>query len=221
MGERDWLDWHGDYDDPTSRLAQRLDAVQVQVAGALDRARPGPIRVVSMCAGQGRDLLGVLPRHPRRADVRARLVELDARNGSIASASAAAAGLDQVEVVVGDASVTTAYEGAVPADLVLVCGVFGHATDDDIRRIVVHLPSLCAPGATVIWTRGGFQPDLRPAIRDWFTDAGFEEVAFLTGDSGSWGVGAGRLVAPPSQYKAGVRLFTFLDELPGPGRTPS
>lgn len=216
----DWVDWHGEYDDPSTGLAQRLRAVQRQVADALDRAGPGPLRVVSMCAGQGRDLLGVLAGHPRRGDVRARLVELDHRNASIASATAEAAGLDGVEVVVGDASETTAYDGAVPADLVLVCGVFGHSTDDDIRRIVFYLPMLCAPGATVIWTRGGFDRDLRPAIRSWFTDAGFHEVAFVTGDSGSWGVGANRLVALPSPYRPGVRLFTFLDQLPASGGTP-
>ncbi len=153
--------------------------------------------------------------------MRARLVELDPRNASAASAAAAAAGLDQVEVVVGDATVTTAYDGAVPADLVLVCGVFGHAADDDIRRIVLLLPSLCAPDATVIWTRGGFQPDLRPTIRAWFADAGFDEVAFLTGDAGSWGVGANRLAVAPSPFEPGLRLFTFLDELPPSGLTPS
>jgi hypothetical protein len=37
--------------------------------------------VISLCAGQGRDLLGVLADHPRREDVRARLVELDAPCG--------------------------------------------------------------------------------------------------------------------------------------------
>ena len=217
----DWVGWHGDYDDPSTGLAQRLRAVQGQVADALEDAGPGPLRVVSMCAGQGRDLLGVLAGHPRRGDVRARLVELDARNAATASAAAEAAGLDGVEVVIGDASETTAYDDAVPADLVLVCGVFGHASDDDIRRIVFHLPMLCASGATVIWTRGGFQSDLRPVIRGWFTEAGFEEIAFLTGDSGSWGVGANRLVAPPSPYQPGIRLFTFLDVLPASGRTPS
>lgn len=148
-------------------------------------------------------------------------MELDPRNASIASAAAEAAGLDGVEVVVGDASETTAYDGAVPADLVLLCGVFGHATDDDIPRTVFQLPMLCATGATVIWTRGGFQSDLRPVIRGWFADAGFEELAFLTGDAGSWGVGANRLFVPPSPYQPGARLFTFLDELPASGRTHS
>lgn len=211
MTARDWAEWHDGYDRPGSRLAQRLAAVQTQIAGALDRAAPGPVRAISMCAGQGRDLLGVLGVHPRRADVRARLLELDQRN--VAHARAAAP--HGVDVVQGDASTTTAYEGAVPADLVLVCGVFGHATDDDIRHIVDHLPTLCAPGATVIWTRGlQSQPDLRPTIRGWFADAGFEELAFTTDAAGSWGVGAHRLVVEPRPYRVGIPLFTFVDELP-------
>ena len=38
------------------------------------------IRLISLCAGRGRDVIGVLARHPHRDDVRARLVELDERN---------------------------------------------------------------------------------------------------------------------------------------------
>ena len=43
---------------------------------ALDEAPAGPLRVISLCAGQGRDLIEVLAEHPRRGDVRARLVEV-------------------------------------------------------------------------------------------------------------------------------------------------
>jgi hypothetical protein len=207
----DWMRWHDEYDRPGTRLNQRLAAVRAQIAGALDRAAPGPIQVVSMCAGQGRDLLGVLAEHPRRGDVRGRLVELDPRNVAVARAAAPAA----VKVVQGDATTTSAYDGAVPADLVLVCGVFGHATDEEIHWIVDHLPMLCATGATVVWTRGGQrQPDLRPSIRSWFAGAGFEEVARAGGDDGTWGVGAHRLMGEPKPFRAGVRLFTFVDELP-------
>lgn len=211
MGARDWVDWHAAYDRPGPGLAERLAEVQAQIAGALDRAPEGPIRVVSMCAGQGRDLFGALADHPRGGDVRARLVELDPRNAAVARRAAP----EGVEIVEGDATTSTAYAGAVPADLVLVCGVFGHATDDDIRRIVEHLPMFCAPGASVIWTRGRFERDIRPAIRGWFAGAGFEEVAFVTAHDGSWGVGANRLVGEPAPYEAGVRLFAFVDELPG------
>ena len=76
---RDWLAWHDAYDVPGSPLAQRLGVVQGWIRRTLDQAPPGPVRAVSMCAGQGRDLIGVLSGHPRRAEVTARLVELDPR----------------------------------------------------------------------------------------------------------------------------------------------
>jgi hypothetical protein len=114
-----------------------------------------------MCAGDGRDLLGVLPGHSRRRDVHARLVELDPELAARGAARAASLS-PHIDVVNADASVTSAYTGAVPADIVLVCGVFGNISDDDIAGTVAALPSLCAPGATVIWTRGTFAPDLTP-----------------------------------------------------------
>jgi hypothetical protein len=102
--EQDWYAWHHDYDVPSTALARRLAAVQEQVRAALDAARPGPLRAISLCAGQGRDLLVPLAGHPRRRDVRARLVELDPRNADAARQAAQAAGLPQVEVVTGDAA---------------------------------------------------------------------------------------------------------------------
>jgi len=126
--EQDWYAWHADYDVPATALARRLAAVQEQVRAALDAARPGPLRAISLCAGQGRDLTGALAGHPRQHDVRARLVELDPRNADAARQAARAAGLPQVEVVTGDAALTDAYAGMTPADLVLACGVFGNLT---------------------------------------------------------------------------------------------
>jgi hypothetical protein len=50
--------------------------------------------------------------------------ELDPRNTAFAEEMVRAAGLDQVEVVTADASITVQYRGMVPADLVLACGAF-------------------------------------------------------------------------------------------------
>jgi hypothetical protein len=110
----------------------------------------------------------------------------------------------------GDASTTSAYEGAVPADLVLVCGIFGNIGDDDIVRTIKTLSSLCAPGATVIWTRHRRPPDRTVLARESFAAAGFEEVAFAAPDGFLFGVGAHRLTAQPPRFEPGIEMFTFV-----------
>lgn len=168
----DWRTWHADYEDSESALARRLVVVQEQIRAALDRAAPGPVRAISVCAGQGHDLIRVLVDHPRRAEITARLVELDEHNVLTARRATHTAGLDMVEVVAGDASVTDAYAGAVPADLILLCGVLGNISAADIANTIRRLPLLCAPAATVIWTRHRHPPDLTPYIRETFEQGG-------------------------------------------------
>jgi hypothetical protein len=210
--ERHWVDWHRQYDVAGSSLSRRLAIVQARIRAALDEQPPGEIRVLSMCAGQGRDLLGVLVDHARRDDVRARLVELDPALAADAERAARAAGLAGVEVVAGDASATGAYVGVVPVHLALVCGVFGNVGDDDVRHTVEQLPRLCGPGATVIWTRHRREPDLTPSVRSWFAGAGFDEVGF-DGEPGRWiGVGTHRLIGPALPYQPDIRLFRFVGD---------
>lgn len=204
----DWRAWHAGYEDPDSELGRRLALVQAQLRAVLDRAPPGPIRLVSVCAGQGHDVIGVLAEHPRRADVSARLVELDERNVQLARAAASAAGLDAVEAVAADASVTDAYLGAVPADVVVVCGVFGNIAADDLASAIEQLAQLCAPRASVVWTRHRRPPDLVPHIREAFARAGFGEVAFE--DAPPFGVGVNRLQVAPRPFQPGVKLFEFI-----------
>jgi hypothetical protein len=204
----DWQAWHQDYADPDSALGRRLVAVQAQIRAMLDRAPSGSIRAIGVCAGQGHDLIGALADHPRREDVTARLVELDEHNVSLARAAAQVASLDRIESIVGDASKTDAYLGVIPAHLILLCGVFGNISKDDITNTIDQLPQLSAPHATVIWTRHRHPPDLTPFIRETFDWAGFDELAFV--DSPPFGVGANRLRVSPQPFQAGVRLFEFI-----------
>ncbi|MDX6315800.1 MAG: hypothetical protein QOF84_2011 [Streptomyces sp.] len=205
----DWHQWHDDYDRPDSSLGRRLRVVQERIRLALDAAAPGPLRAVSVCAGQGRDLLEVLARHPRGPEVSARLVELDARNAAVARRAAEAAGLREVEVVVGDAAWTGHYEGMVPADLVLLCGVFGNISDEDVERTVAHCPQLCATGATLVWTRHRKAPDLVPRICDWLEERGFERQWLSEPDAG-FGVGVHRFTGEPEPLSPGTRMFGFV-----------
>jgi hypothetical protein len=206
--EAHWVKWHTEYDVEGSSLARRLITVQRRLREALDAAPPGPIRLISICAGQGRDVLGVLIDHDRRGDVEARLIEVDPVLAADARAAARAAAIE-VDVVNGDASSTAAYVSVVPADVILICGVFGNISDTDIHRTILELPHLSAPAATVIWTRHHRAPDLTPSIRQWFAKAGYQEIAFDT-EVGRWfSVGTHRLTATPQLFRRDRRLFRF------------
>lgn len=72
----DWVKWHRRCDtSPT--LISRLELVQLHISNCLDKLPSGPIQVISVCAGDGRDLIGVVKDHCRKKDVNARLVELN------------------------------------------------------------------------------------------------------------------------------------------------
>lgn len=207
---RDWVAWHAAYDDPSSPLSLRLRLVCQHLSDALDQAQPGPLRLISLCAGQGRDVLAVLPGHPRRDDVSALLVEADPRLAAQARHRAADAGLTGVEVREADAGRLASFADALPADVLLLCGIFGNVSTSDIQRTVEAAPALCAPGATVLWTRHRRSPDLTPQIREWFCASGFDEVAFDAPDTDSLSsVGVNRLAAAPAAGTPGGPLFTF------------
>ena len=209
MSGTDWHEWHEKYADPDSSRSHRLRAVQAQIGAWLDR-RPEPsLRVVSICAGQGRDLLGALASRPDAGRVHGMLVELDPRNA--AEARRRASTLDgRLAVLEADAGDLRTYQGLVPADLVLLVGVLGNITDADVEHTVRSMPMLCADGATVIWTRTRRPPDLNPCIRDWFAGTGFTEHAFIAPDGYLFTVGVHELSTRPKPLPPSGHLFRFV-----------
>ncbi len=211
-----WVRWHDAYENPDSPLSLRLRVVQGMVRDFLDRVptgHGGPVRIVSMCAGQGRDVIDVVATHPRRAEVSALLVELDPGLVAFARDRAASVGVaDQVRIQEGDASLSRWYEAQVPADLVLVCGVFGNISSADIRRTITALRGFCRRGAEVIWTRHRRKPDATPSIRADFATAGFEEVAFEDPAGFVLSVGRDRFVGEPLDFDPTARLFDFVGD---------
>jgi hypothetical protein len=198
MSPIDWADWHRAYDDPASPLHRRLQIVQAHIGDALGA---GATTVISVCAGQGTDLLGVLD---DRTDVSARLVELDERNAAAARAAAPAG----VEVVTGDAARLSAYAGAAPADLVLLCGVLGRIPDRELSTTISLLPQLTATDGTVVWTRHRRAPDQTGRVRRLLRRAGFEELRFDAPDGELFTVGSHRHTGAPVPLDPGARLFT-------------
>ncbi|MEV8504591.1 class I SAM-dependent methyltransferase family protein [Actinoplanes sp. NPDC051475] len=206
---KDWYAWHNPYTDPGSALARRLKLVQQHIAAWLDE-RPGePVSVVSMCAGQGDDILTVLASRQDASRVSATLIEYDPRNVVAARTRAIAESLDTVTVAQADAGDLASYRKAVPADLVIMAGVLGNVSDADAHTTIHALPQLCAAKATVIWTRTRRAPDLTPSIRRWLTDAGFSEQAFTAPDDVLFSVGMHRFTGTPQPLQNG-KIFQFI-----------
>jgi hypothetical protein len=233
LKEQPWYKWHAPYDEIRSVQTDRLGAVQDLIALALDTARPGPLKAVSICSGQARDLLPMLINHPRGHDVAVRMIELEPLNASFLYGALGSTDLTEVEVIVADAGLTDAYLGAVPADLVLITGPFANIGPDDLLRTVRKLPQLCAPGAAVVWSTYGAGLASLDVLQEAFGAAGFSEMTLVkpgsvdrsqsadvtaTGDpdldgelfeGGEFAAGAHRFDGTPLDLVPGERLFTF------------
>lgn len=208
----DWHDWHREYDDPSSSLSRRRRVVQGYLRRVLAEAG-GPIRLLSMCAGDGGDVLPVLASVRPELPVRALLVELDPDLADRARAAAAQLELaSAVQVRTADAGRSDSYAGLAPAHIVLVCGVFGNIGEADVRRTVGALPGLLGPAGWVIWTRGrgADRVDASLFVRQLFAEAGFAELDFTAPEDAGFRVGLHRLDRPPVGVEAlPAELFRF------------
>ena len=222
----DWSEWYKQYDSFPG-LQARLRLVGEQIVVALDACPSGPIQIISLCAGDGRDVIGALQGHPRRHDVNALLLDSHAESLARGRAAAAGAGLArQLRFIEADASLASNYAAAVPADLVLISGFLGHLRHEDVPRLIASLPMFCKTGGWAIWNRHLILHDGHkqvPAIREFFRQAKFEEVFFGTPDPNGFAVGRVRFTGRPEPLDASRVLFEFvgLDRLLSvPGEMP-
>jgi hypothetical protein len=211
-GMRDYLKWHEAYDDPASDLSWRLRQVQAYIRSALDQM-DGQGTVLSLCAGDGRDVLQVLAERDDSSRIQTTLLELHPVLAQRGQEFAAASGLTNVTVRTVDAGHSAAYAGAVPADLVIMIGIFGNISDDDVRRTIMTAPQLCRPGATLLWSRATSPDDANSLVRQLLPAAGFVELDYRECDSGEEeraALGSARYDGPPQPLITGRQVFTFL-----------
>lgn len=189
----DWVVWHDGYDVPGTLLRDRLDVVRHCLRSVLE-SMDSPVRVLSLCAGDGRDVIPVVAALEGRLEVSVRLIELSPVLVERALVSAEVQGVG-ISVIAADAGAPWTLAKEDLADVLLLCGIFGNVSDDDVRNTVEHAGALVRRGGTVIWTRHRRPPDLTVAIRDWFRGEGFEELGFQSPGGNSWSVGVHRNVS--------------------------
>ncbi len=195
---RDYEQWHQAYDDPNSGLSWRLSVVQEYLRQALDRDS-GPVRILSLCSGDARDVLEVLAERTDKDRAQVTLVELNQALAEAAQARATAAGLTSVQVRTTDAGNTDAYLDATPADIVLLVGIFGNISDTDLDATIAAAGQLCRPD------------DLNDRVRSGFNATGFVEIDYRTGDFDELpALGAMRYNGPELALTPGRQLFSFI-----------
>jgi hypothetical protein len=222
MTATNWVSWHDAYSDPKSELSKRRASIVAFASSALDAAPAGDIRVLSLCCGDSSDLVLAAKNHKRADDLVGVVVEFDAALAAAAT-NALAAVCPRVEVRCANAADPQNFWDVVPVDLLLLCGIFGNISDQDIAQTIAAVPSFTRTNATVIWTRHRREPDVTTAIRQWFNNAGCKMLGFESPGEGKYSVGCERVVGlnshpdgtrseaelGPGNGLAGV-LFTFL-----------
>lgn len=209
---KDWIAWHAAYDDPESALSKRLDVVVGIIATALDAAPKGDIRIVSLCAGDARDLARAAKAHPRAGDLVGCVVEFDQTLAARAELSLSTI-CPRIDVRCADAGASSSFADALPADLVLLAGIFGNVSDADIQHTIDQIPAMCRAGATVVWTRHRRPPDLTPMIRSWFAEVGCKPGRFESPGSDKFAVGSETYTGETADDPVSPRLFEFRDDL--------
>jgi hypothetical protein len=92
--------------------------------------------MLSGCAGDGRDVIPVLAKRGNAlpcAALLVLLVEQDDELARRATVAAATAGLVDLEVRCADASDPATFADQVPADVLLLCGIFGNVAPADVK----------------------------------------------------------------------------------------
>lgn len=208
---RDWVEWHMDYELPDSALSQRRSVVVEMIRHVLDTAPYGPIRVLSLCAGDAADIAQAATNHQRALDLEGCVVEMDPSLARRAAANLARTAIN-VEVRTGDAGATAVYDDVLPVDLLLLVGIFGNIDDEDIQRTVAAVPHMCRPGATIVWSRHRREPDLTGTISQWFDEAGCPSTGFQSPGAGKFAIGRQAQVHTATDASLPDQLFSFRDD---------
>ena len=193
------------------RYRQRLAAVQNHLTECLDLAPGGPVRIISVCAGDGRDAISVLSSHQRRHDVSAWLIEQDRQSVLDGMGRAARVGLaNTVTFLNDDATDYATYQRIVPADIVLLCGVWGHVPASERVLLVRALTTLCKARGMVIWTRGISKGLERlHEIQAMFATSSWEQSRVSFTSDKKWAVVIHRYLGLPNELPSSGRLFHF------------
>jgi hypothetical protein len=209
----DWAKWHDNY-KVSPALKERLSIVRKHLSKCCISLPKGSIKIISICSGDGRDLLGLMEYHPRKQDVSALLVENNEELVDTGRKSIHEAGFEtQLKLVLSDATLFSTYDNYCPANIVLFSGVFGNVRVEETPNIIRNLRSLCNTDSYIIWTRHcRVNNGLKHIefIRNQFTENDFEETYYEQTADGTFIIGTNKFCGNKIDLSAETKLFDFV-----------
>jgi hypothetical protein len=204
---------------PTVTVLTRF-ALREQIAAAAAKGTGKSLHLVSICAGDGRDVIGTFAAFDARQDVHATLIESHPALVTRGQAAVDQLGLaGRITFRCADATQSSTYVDMRPAQIIVLCGVFGNLKERDVQRLIAALPSLCARDASVIWTRTLVDDGEKATqiIRKCFVAADFTEEVLVRTPLGFFAVGthAFRGVRRPLPAHSTLFEFTGFARIPG------
>lgn len=210
----DWVQFLNGY-DLWPPLQSRLVLVREHLANALMHFPHKPIRITSLCAGDGRDIIGALEGHPRRNDVSATLVELNAELVSRGRQMASSLNMSHcICFLNADATLADTYAHTLSADVLLIAGVLGNVRERHEAMLIGNLTRLCRAGAILIWTRGSISEQNVRAVQRILAHldkVSFAEITLSETTPEGFVVGSHLFNDQPQSLNEVTRLFEFTD----------
>ena len=146
-----WNDWHSIYDDKESAPYKRSIITQELVNNYLNIHKKNII-ILSICSGQARDILPAIAGREDKDRITTYLLDIDKDCLEYAQEYARIHDIPNVHTINKDASLKESYDDIPKADLIVICGLFGHLSLEDITTTVSFLAYISDNDAHVIWS---------------------------------------------------------------------
>ena len=174
-----WNDWHmQEYNNVASTPYQRNQIVQEYIKDFISDKEE--LVIVSMGAGQGRDILPLLHNNITHTVY---LIDTEQKCLNYAEEYSLFNKIDNVHLINEDAFVLKTYNDIPKADLIIFCGMLNNVNEDDVNKFAKYTTLLLKDGGEIIWSRRTYDNDYNKELRAIFTNNGYVELNYTKNDT--------------------------------------
>jgi len=173
-----WTEWHEEaYNDINSLPYQRTEIVKDLINKYLSEIDKN-IVVISIGAGQSRDILPVLIGRKDNDRITTYLIDTDIECLNYAKNYAKDNNIINVHIVDMDGSLVKNYKDIPKADLIIFCGMMTQKNTDEVKNLANNIKLICNEDAQIIWSRHGYDGDYSTPFRNVFNENSYKELDF-------------------------------------------